>query len=342
LVILDRLHYLIGLIEADRAGKQDKDAVDLAEIQHAVSGFDPSSVENGVQSTLSSTQASHVAPSLARYARPTIHLDGFDNAESLTVPQIFYGSSEDILDWSVFQSKHDRDQIEKLIFDPTIYSDRDAAIQTPSHALAVSPCTIDVEARLLLSTGRGIREEDVPALVERFLSNVHTKNPIFDSGDLRRIAKAIAGSGFAWDASTCLIVSHAPTCFGSCANSIQLLACACAVIAEPFLRTPITQCVDADSLTDSPNYATAEAYYDAARKRIGLLTNTHMATECHFLAGVYEMYSLRPLRASISFNRACVAFQALTWMKSERWIDENRLEKSQTSRLYWSCLKSEQ
>lgn len=97
-----------------------------------------------------------------------------------------------------------------------------------------------------------------------------------------------------------------------------------------------------DSILDTADYTTAEAYYNAARKRVGLLTNTKLATECHFLTGVYEMYSMRPLRASISFNRACVAFQTLTWMRSEYYIDTGRLEKSQTSRLYWSCLKSEQ
>jgi hypothetical protein len=75
---------------------------------------------------------------------------------------------------------------------------------------------------------------------------------------------------------------------------------------------------------------------------MGLLTNTLLATECYFLAGVYEMYSLRPLQASISFNRACVAFQTFTHMKPKSYVAEGQSAEARTSRLYWSCLKSEQ
>lgn len=96
------------------------------------------------------------------------------------------------------------------------------------------------------------------------------------------------------------------------------------------------------SLSSTPGYQTAESYYTAACKRIGLLKNTLLATECYFMAGVYEMYSLRPLQAAISFNRACVTFQTLTWMRSEYYATEDQLGKARASRLYWSCLKSEQ
>ena len=101
-------------------------------------------------------------------------------------------------------------------------------------------------------------------------------------------------------------------------------------------------CDTSHSLNDTPGYYTAELYYTASRKRIGLLKNTLLATECYFMAGVYEMYSLRPLQAAISFNRACVTFQTLTWMNSEYYITESQLGKARASRLYWSCLKSEQ
>ncbi len=96
------------------------------------------------------------------------------------------------------------------------------------------------------------------------------------------------------------------------------------------------------SLSSTPGYQTAESYYTAACKRLGLLKNTLIATECYFVAGVYEMYSLRPLQAAISFNRACVTFQTLTWMRSEYYATEDQLGKARASRLYWSCLKSEQ
>jgi hypothetical protein len=189
-------------------------------------------------------------------------------------------------------------------------------------------------------------QQDVLDLIERFLTNVHTKNPIFDSNTLRGIARSTIVKGFGWDAQTCLVVRIIVASRRELFHlqPSQLLACALAVIAPTFVRVPILNQDenDRDSLDEAVDYATAEAYYDAARKRIGLLTSTRLATECHFLAGVYEMYSLRPLRSSISFNRACVAFQTLTWMRSENHLEQHRLEKAQTSRLYWSCLKSEQ
>lgn len=127
----------------------------------------------------------------------------------------------------------------------------------------------------------------------------------------------------------------------------QLFVCALASISSRFvIRSTETISVDMhpgdNSLANTPGYHTAESYYTAACKRLGLLKNTLIATECHFVAGVYEMYSLRPLQAAISFNRACVTFQTLTWMRSEYYATEDQLGKARASRLYWSCLKSEQ
>ena len=93
------------------------------------------------------------------------------------------------------------------------------------------------------------------------------------------------------------------------------------------------------SLDDAREYSTAETYYNAARKRIGLLGNSVPATQCYFLIGVYEMYSLRPLRAWLSFNHACTTFQTCLHNRSRRVI--GRSAKRREQRLYWSCLKSE-
>ena len=127
------------------------------------------------------------------------------------------------------------------------------------------------------------------------------------------------------------------------------MACALGAIASPFVpqtistNSEVLQDLD-NSLRNTAGYSTAELYYTSSRKRMGLLTNTLLATECYFLAGVYEMYSLRPLQASISFNRACVAFQTLTHMKPRSYANviESQSAEARTSRLYWSCLKSEQ
>jgi hypothetical protein len=177
---------------------------------------------------------------------------------------------------------------------------------------------------------------------------VHTKNPIFDPEYLKNMARVVAENGFDWKAPSCLVVCeiHASEIWNK-VNKKQLIVCALATISAPF-ESQTTSAVndnlqnEASSLNSTPGYSTAELYYTAARKRIGLLTNTLLTTECHFLAGVYEMYSLRPLQAAISFNRACVAFQTLTWVNPENYLNESQLGKARANRLYWSCLKSEQ
>jgi hypothetical protein len=58
-----------------------------------------------------------------------------------------------------------------------------------------------------------------------------------------------------------------------------------------------------------------------------------------FLLGVYQMYSLRPLKAWMSFNQACAIFQ--TYLHTRSRQDAARATKRLEQRLYWSCLKSE-
>ena len=146
------------------------------------------------------------------------------------------------------------------------------------------------------------------------------------------MAKGVVERGFDWEASSCLV----------------LIICALGAISSPFIYSSLRNdhaTEDSrdlnDSLSNTPGYCLAEEYYAASRKRIGLLKDSLLATECHFMSGIYEMYSLRPLQSAISFNRACVTFQTLTWMRTEYYIHESQLGKARASRLYWSCLKSE-
>ncbi|KAL2860710.1 uncharacterized protein BJX67DRAFT_386398 [Aspergillus lucknowensis] len=176
--------------------------------------------------------------------------------------------------------------------------------------------------RLATSTSRGIREEDVPSLIENFLENVHTKNPILDPHELRGLCRRIGEDGFQWDGPSCLI----------------LIACALGTISRRF--SPEAPGLQDASRLDTHDRATSESYYTAARKRIGLLDPSIIAIQCSFLIGVYEMYSIRPLRAWHSFNRACTYF--LTYLHSSS-LGQPVEQSSETvkSRLYWSCLKSD-
>lgn len=65
------------------------------------------------------------------------------------------------------------------------------------------------------------------------------------------------------------------------------------------------------SVFDTLEYYIVESYYIVSHNYIGLLEHILLAIECHSMASVYEIYSLQSLQASISFNKACEAFQSL-------------------------------
>ena len=167
----------------------------------------------------------------------------------------------------------------------------------------------------------GIREEDAPMLVEYFLQHVHIKNPVLDPPSVIAMAKDVAEEGFKWDGTSCLI----------------LVICGLANLAKPFSR--LRPSPGDSSIDDARNYSTAEAYYTAARKRIGLLDNSVLAVHATFFLGIYQMYSLRPLKAWTSFHQACLLFQ--TYLHSPRRQEADRATRRLEQRLYWSCLKSE-
>ena len=118
----------------------------------------------------------------------------------------YFGSGLDVLEWPVFKGNYDRRWIEALIFDPTLPCD-------DGHGPCTSPRVTDDsirdkfdDPRQSSGTGVGIREDDVPHLMEIFLANVHVKNPIFDPAYLRKMAKSVAEHGFDWKAPSCLVV----------------------------------------------------------------------------------------------------------------------------------------
>ena len=171
-----------------------------------------------------------------------------------------------------------------------------------------------------VSSGGRIHEGDVLGLIEDFLQNVHTKNPVLDPMELLSLARDVTEEGFAWDEASCLVLIS--SALGGLASSWNI-------------AVPET---DEHSLSDVESIRLAEAYYTAARKRLGLLDSTIMATQCCFLTGVYEMYSMRPLVAWSSFNRACTVLQLHLFSRSSESTQPfTRTEQC----LYWSCLKSE-
>lgn len=124
----------------------------------------------------------------------------------------YFGSGEDILRWPIFEDKYDRCIIEALIFDPTLPCENLRGPATVRRVLDESTQDESVDPRQKSGSGPGVREEDVPHLVETFLLNVHVKNPIFDPEYLRKMARNVVENGFDWKASSCLLVCSISFC----------------------------------------------------------------------------------------------------------------------------------
>jgi hypothetical protein len=90
-----------------------------------------------------------------------------------------------------------------------------------------------------------------------------------------------------------------------------------------------------------------EGYFNLARRRLGLVQKGLLAPQCRFLAGVYLMYTLRPLQAWAEFHSASRSYHIYLQCQArkigkhsadaELSLKRRRLEQ----RLYWSCYKSE-
>jgi hypothetical protein len=268
--------------------------------------------------THSSPYSEHHTP------RSTNQADPEGLLESLEFTGTNPGLPEDVLSWPIFGGEYDhvRAKIESLVFSPS----------TNRHAS--DPHQVDIHASHFIGAdpvrssgpGRGVREDDVLRLVNLFLVNVHIKNPVLDPDDLKKKARWTSEHGFSWDATSCLV----------------LITCALATISSSFMADPVTPDLVAgpsplSSVQETHEYSTAESYYIAAQKRIALLDNSIETTQCFFLSGVYEMYSLRPARAWTSFNRACITLQ-IYFKGQER--HELQGSKGVVSRVFFSTLKS--
>lgn len=124
-------------------------------------------------------------------------------------------------------------------------------------------------------------DEQIPTLIDRFIQNVHTKNPILDLESLIRSGRHAAEFGPQWDAESCLV----------------LLACALGCISQPFtssMQEPQT----ARSLKEGLGWRTpgvtsssatqsreGEAFFMMACRRIGLLRYSVIGAQCHFFTG---------------------------------------------------------
>lgn len=92
----------------------------------------------------------------------------------------------------------------------------------------------------------------------------------------------------------------------------------------------------------------AEAYFQAARKRIGLLETGIVTSQCHMLTGIYFFYIMRPLQGWSAIHQAgsTLSLYLKSRAASQSWIDSPQhahdlSERHLEQRIYWTVLKSE-
>ena len=185
-------------------------------------------------------------------------------------------SSNRILTWPIFESKVDHARINTYFFEPH---------KTLHFETSPSPSNLHDRPGLPCRTyhsGRGIREEDVPPLVQEFLEKVHIKNPILDPPVLVEMARRVAEEGPKWDESSCLI----------------LIACALANLASDFSLTKPD--AKESSHLDAKDYATAEQYYTGARKRIGVSVDSPISLYVSLDADQLTSFLVAPRQLRLS------------------------------------------
>lgn len=166
-------------------------------------------------------------------------------------------TADAILRWPIFEATYPDSAFASSLFAP---------LDDDWHAAAEETFTIDGGVR-------PVDDERVPLLVDNFLENVHTKNPILDVEELVKSARRVPTYGLGWDASSCAI----------------LLACALGSLARPFDQAvPTTPGSAANVKTfgaEGDTVRQAESYFVLAGRRLGVLKHSLLGSQCYFLAG---------------------------------------------------------
>ncbi|KAJ5771134.1 uncharacterized protein N7511_003185 [Penicillium nucicola] len=187
-------------------------------------------------------------------------------------------------------------------------------------------CNVDTDASVPdgQTSKYGIREDDFLTLCRKFLDYVHVRNPILEPSQLEQYAKELTESGLKWDTKTCLV----------------LLACALGCFGSESSYEEIDELGESPTKDDA-SYARAEAYYEAARKRIGYLGTSLLDIQCLYLAGMYEKHTLRILQAWFFTEQACSRLHAYLLCQRGPTEPSEQSDHRLEQRLYWSCIKAE-
>ncbi|KEF59381.1 uncharacterized protein A1O9_04225 [Exophiala aquamarina CBS 119918] len=182
--------------------------------------------------------------------------------------------------------------------------------------------------------GPVIDEEDCVPLCKGFLSHVHFRNPILEPKELMSYAKEVAQNGIGWDARSCLVLA---------VSAISCILSSKEPPLEHIQNCPTHAPTLSDRILADPG-GVAEAFSQAAKKRIGLLGMSILDVECLFFMSVYEKLRVRPLQSWFYLQQACSRLKSHLMSRnggSSPTDLENHEENQVEQRVFWSCVRSE-
>ncbi|KAK7223013.1 hypothetical protein V2G26_011016 [Clonostachys chloroleuca] len=168
--------------------------------------------------------------------------------------------------------------------------------------------------------------EDVEVLVDRFFERVNNKNPILSRQAAAQYCQSYYEDGPLFNLETCIV----------------LLACALGAVAMEYSPPDTTSSPATPALLSSARLEDLQlgrCYFAAAEKRLGpaMTEVSTLAIQCLCLAGIYHMFTLRPMQASRMFHAAGSSLRIL--------MSTNVNTPQETYQLYlklfWACSNSE-
>lgn len=174
-------------------------------------------------------------------------------------------TADEVLTWPIFEAA----------FPPNYLIDAHLGYRLSTGGIFDDDIDADSTILQISSSVAPLDEHRIPALVDRFLENVHTKNPILDVEAMVRKSREHASRGLGWDSYSCLL----------------LMACALGIIAKPFGSE--LEAVNYDISIEHARHISAPARekeqadncFVQASRRLGGLRPSILAAQCNFFAG---------------------------------------------------------
>ncbi|TLS20217.1 uncharacterized protein PpBr36_11496, partial [Pyricularia pennisetigena] len=281
---------------------------------------------DGANSPSANSSNSHRSPSGAMHSATPGPGDGRGRVK-LAEGNFLWASCESILRWPALRDLllPEEQNIQSFVLESDLDFD-EVFVSKTSRVQSTRPkfqSPSDADSRR-----REISEAEIVPLVDKFLMEVHVRNPILDEEELRRYARDVAENGMTWDGKTCLV----------------LIACALACLWAGWHPPPPPGSVAAPYYSEREDVQGAAAFYLEAKKRFGFLQMTILDLQCLHLANMFEKCAFRPLRAFDLMQKAShrlqVHLQRKTWRgEAIAKTPEAQRASMLEQRLFWSTVR---